>query len=80
MDRQQLMAYFLGGHRNEPVCILKENGEYVGRVTYDSLLGKDIADAVKRDAVVLIMTYGKMGGSILKAAKKNLEERNCFRS
>lgn len=53
LDRQQLLTYFMNGHRNEPVCVLKESGAFLGMITYDSLLGKDMQDSVKTDFVVL---------------------------
>lgn len=61
LDRQQLMSYFLSGNRNELVCILDEESKYVGKITYDSLLGRDIEDAINRDYLVLDENIWKNG-------------------
>lgn len=53
IDRQQLMAYFLDGHREEEIYILNEAGEYTGRITYASILGKSIEEAVNKEFVML---------------------------
>ncbi len=42
IDRQQLLAYFLNGHRNELVCILDDKDQFVGSITYHSLLENSI--------------------------------------
>lgn len=52
-DRQELIAYFLNGHRNEIVCVLDDQGKYKGKITYDSLLGKDLEDSISKEYLIL---------------------------
>lgn len=52
-DRQQILTYFMNGHRNEMVCMLDDAGCFVGSITYDSLLGNDLESAIIRDCLVL---------------------------
>ncbi len=49
---------------------LKENGEYVGRITYDSLLGNDMENAVNREFVVLDHEIWKNGRAYFKKNQK----------
>lgn len=51
LDRQQLLTYFLNGNRTQTVCILDEAGKFTGSITYDTLLGKDLQDAVSKEYI-----------------------------
>lgn len=53
LNRQALLQYFLDGHRQEPLCVLNEAGKFEGIITYRSLLGHELWDAVRRDYVIL---------------------------
>ena len=53
LNRQELLTYFMNGHRHDLVCVMEQSGEFVGMVTYASLLGKDIKEAVKTEYVIL---------------------------
>lgn len=66
LDRGQLSEYFFQGHRGDPVCIFDENQKFIGMVTYASLLGKDLEDALIRDYLILNEHIWKNG-------------RNCFK-
>lgn len=70
LNRKQLIEYFLNGHRNELVCILDEEGKYTGKITYDSLLGKDIRDSINSDYLVLDKNIWKNGRKYFSQCKK----------
>lgn len=53
MNRQQILEYFMNGHRGEIICILDENGKFSGSITYLSILGRELSEAVNRNCVIL---------------------------
>lgn len=53
LDRSELRSFFLQGNEGEAVCVLKE-GNYVGYITWPSLLGSDdIYESIQEESVVL---------------------------
>lgn len=53
IDRRQMMSYFMNGHRDDPVCILNGENQFVGSITYESLLGRDTEDSIVEDYLIL---------------------------
>lgn len=53
-DRQQIIAYFLNGHRAEMICILDDEGKFSGSVTYSLLLGREPCAAINREYIVFL--------------------------
>ena len=71
LDRQILMAYFFDGNRREPVCVLDESGKFVGIITYDLLLGKNLNDAIRKDCLILDDNIWKNGRKMFLQYEKN---------
>lgn len=53
LDKRQLLSYFMNGHRGESVCVLDEEGKFRGSITYLSILGKELDEAVNQDCIIL---------------------------
>lgn len=53
LDRQQLLNYFMNGHRGDIICVLDAELKFIGSITYLSLLGRELEDAVNRDCMTL---------------------------
>lgn len=70
LDRQELISYFLNGNENEMVCVLDEKGRFIGNITYDSLLGNELKDSIKKDFVVLDENIWKIGRNYFRNIKK----------
>lgn len=51
-DRQQIIAYFLNGHRAEMICIFDDEGKFSVSVTYSLLLGRELRVAINRECIV----------------------------
>lgn len=66
LNRQDLVAYFLNGHRQEIICIIDNQGKYRGKITYDSLLGKDLEASINRE---YWLRSGSSNASVAKAKK-----------
>lgn len=71
LDRQQLMHWFFNGHRKELVCLLSEAGTFIGMITYDSLLGRDMEDAIKKDYLLLDEEIWERGRRYFREAQRN---------
>lgn len=61
MDRQQIIDYFLNVNRKEPVCILDEKGKFAGIITYSSILGCELQQAITTESIVLGQTTWEEG-------------------
>lgn len=70
LDRQQLISYFLNGNRDEIICIFDTDGRFVGNITYDSLLGRDLDDAVLKDYIVMDENVWENGRKYFRSCKK----------
>lgn len=53
MDRQEIVNYFLNGHRKEIVCVLDEEGKFFGSTTYSMILGRELCKAINKECIVL---------------------------
>ena len=53
MDRNQLLYFFLDDHIKDVICVLNEANEFLGIITYTSLLGNNLEDSIMREYVVL---------------------------
>lgn len=53
MDRQQMVTYFLDGHRMEMICVLDKEGKFSGSTTYSMILGRELCKAINRECIVL---------------------------
>lgn len=53
LDRKKLVEYFLDGHRKELVCVLDERGKFVGSISYPSLLGRELDEAISCECITL---------------------------
>ncbi len=71
LDRDHLISYFINGNVSETVCVLDKTEKFVGSITYDSLLGKDLKKAIKRDYVILDKNIWENGRNYFKNTKKD---------
>lgn len=54
LSRSELFDYFLGGHREDVLCVTDDSGKYIGSITYTSLLqSDDIAGSIRTEKAVL---------------------------
>lgn len=79
LDRDHLISYFINGNVSETVCVLDKTEKFVGSITYDSLLGKDLKKAIKRDYVILDKNIWENGRNYFKNTKRISEELIFFR-
>lgn len=61
MDRQQIIKYFLDGHREETVCVLDKEGKFAGSIRYSMILGRELSEAISREHIVLGETTWEEG-------------------
>lgn len=61
LDRQQILDYFLNVNRKDPVCVLDEKGKFVGSITYSSILGRELQDAMNMECMILGLTTWEEG-------------------
>lgn len=61
LDRQQILDYFLNVNRKDPVCVLDEKGKFVGSITYSSILGRELQDAINMECMILGLTTWEEG-------------------
>lgn len=66
LDRQQLLEYFINGHRSELVCVLDKEGKFKGSVTYLALLGRELADSINQNYLILDETIWEKGRQCLE--------------
>lgn len=74
LNRLQLIDYFLNGHRAEQVYVIDADSKYVGSITYESLLGRDLEDAICRDYLILDETIWENGRKYMVEHKWNQAE------
>ena len=54
LDRSTILNYFFQNHMDDIVCVLNEEEQYVGKITYYSLINMDdVYEAVQKDSVTL---------------------------
>ena len=54
LDRSAILNYFFQNHMDDIVCVLNEEEQYVGKITYYSLINtNDVYEAVQKDSVTL---------------------------
>lgn len=70
LNRQDLIAYFLNGHRQDIICIIDNQGKYRGKITYDSLLGKDLEDSINREYLILDENIWENGRKYFSKGRK----------
>lgn len=61
MDRQQILDYFLNVNRKDPVCVLDEKGKFAGSITYSSILGRELQEAINTECMILGLTTWEEG-------------------
>lgn len=66
LDRQQLLEYFINGHRSELVCVLDKEGKFKGSITYLALLGRELADSINQNYLILDETIWEKGHQCLE--------------
>jgi hypothetical protein len=75
LDRNRMLNYFLSGHRNDPVCIVTEEGKFYGILTYASLLiCQKVEEAICPFFVIADFHIWEEAGKYFKNYKRNLEE------
>lgn len=69
INRSQLLTYFLDGHREEKIYVVNTYGKYVGSITYESLLGRELEEAICREYLVLNESMWEQGRKYLASHK-----------
>lgn len=84
LERRKILSYFLDGNRNEIICVLDVAGKFIGSITYDSFVGRELEDAVLKDYVILDKNIWKKAKKYFKYRKKvfggGAETSSCFKS
>ncbi len=71
-NRTEFLNYFLNGHRNEMICILAREGEFIGSITYNSLLGKEIEESIQKDYVIFDQNIWKNARDFFCRSKRDI--------